>query len=385
MTKEVIKHIKILYIGRYPPFHPKAYGGDIHLYKIAEETAKLGNEAFFLNVAATRKTRYMQLKRGRYIRHRGTPFYPDSRTIIETVSRFKPDLVHYESCWGYTLEKLRFDRDIEKPTVASIFASRLAAAKLRKPIELLLLKQKPYRWLTVMREKFCAQHASIVVTTSNAMKKRTSSDYDISQDKIKKIPRGVDHELFLPTLLPKDRVLLSVARLEFEKGIHHILKSVALASRKIKDLRLLVVGEGKDKEKLKKIAEVSGINDRTIFVGRVSHNEMPKIYAKSKLVLLYSTWEPFGATLLEAMACARPVISSESGGPRDIITPDCGLLVPPEKPIALSEVIVDIIQKEERMKEMGLQGRKRILKKYTWKNKAEEYLKIYSRTLRKSS
>lgn len=111
------------------------------------------------------------------------------------------------------------------------------------------------------------------------------------------------------------RIILFVGRLVYYKGVDTLLRSLA----QVPDARLLIVGDGPLKPSLIELAGRLGVADRTIFMGRVSHEEKVACYRASDFLVLPATHrsEAFGLVQVEALACGLPVISTniDSGVP----------------------------------------------------------------------
>jgi glycosyltransferase involved in cell wall biosynthesis len=91
--------------------------------------------------------------------------------------------------------------------------------------------------------------------------------------------------------------------------------------------RLHIVGNGSLIDQYKKMTRDLGINDYCIFYGKMKSHDLPKFYASLNLFILASRYETFGIVLIEAMAAGLPVISTNCGGPADIVTAQTGILV----------------------------------------------------------
>ena len=155
------------------------------------------------------------------------------------------------------------------------------------------------------------------------------------------------------------RIIVFVGRLCREKGIEELLKAV----KKIeKDIVLIVVGSNFYKsgiispyeDRLRRIS--SGMNDRVIFTGYVDYSQIPQYYAAADVVVLPSMWEePAGMTVLEAMACEKPVITTYSGGiPEYVGSGNCILLKRNENIIdALVASISEILDNKTLAEEMA--------------------------------
>jgi teichuronic acid biosynthesis glycosyltransferase TuaC len=144
------------------------------------------------------------------------------------------------------------------------------------------------------------------------------------------IPNPVSLDAFFPSErpLPEQFTYLTIGSLIPRKGHDLLLESFARLPGG--DARLVVAGEGPLRSELEATAVRLGVSDRCVFVGRVPRAAMADVINAAHVVVSASVVETFGVTLIEAMACGRPVIATRSGGPLDIVTPDVGLLVDPD-------------------------------------------------------
>lgn len=158
--------------------------------------------------------------------------------------------------------------------------------------------------------------------------------------------------------LDPDALLVGiVTRITPEKGIHLLIEATA----KLKaspSVQLLVVGGPyfpKDAEyidSLKVQAKKLGIADRVIFTGFLEDTEA--ILSLLDVVLLASTIpEACPRTIIEAMGAGVPVIATPLGGSKELVTPETGILVPPENPDAFAEAITQLAEDNEQRKRMG--------------------------------
>ncbi|MCL1864334.1 MAG: glycosyltransferase [Spirochaetes bacterium] len=108
-------------------------------------------------------------------------------------------------------------------------------------------------------------------------------------------------------------VLLYVGRISEEKGVNELPYIYHKVLKSVPNLQFVIAGKGPEEEKLKK--ELNGAK----FLGWVEHSSLPDIYSAADLLILPSRFDTFGNVIVEAMACACPVISYNTKGPRDII------------------------------------------------------------------
>lgn len=125
------------------------------------------------------------------------------------------------------------------------------------------------------------------------------------------------------------------------KGLDLLLEACSMLDR---EYFLHIGGNGSLLDDYKKISERLGISLKCRFYGFVPHEEVPDFMKRLHLFVSASRWETFGIAMVEALACGLPVLATDSGGPRDFITPDNGKIVSVDAnalALGLSQMIVD--------------------------------------------
>lgn len=168
--------------------------------------------------------------------------------------------------------------------------------------------------------------------------------------------------------------LLSVGRLHPTKG-HHRLKKVMDGLRGF-DVSLVIVGPDDGCG-----ASLRRSLKGAIFTGALPHEEIRDALAGSDIFLLPSDYEAFGIVILEAMAQGVPVISTDQGGPKDIIRPSFGRLIPPDDSRRWIDACREILIDSEKREMMGKSAAAEA-KKYLWSSLADEVEKVYLRCIR---
>lgn len=202
-------------------------------------------------------------------------------------------------------------------------------------------------------------------------------------NKFIEIPLGVDITKFYPqtknqslmkkyNLNPDSPILLFVGGLDrahYFKGLDVLLRAMAGYRLQVTGYRLLVVGDGDMRSIYEKLSKDLGLAEKVIFAGRVSDNELPDYYNLSDVFILPSIdqSESFGLVLLEAMACAKPIIVSNLPGPRSLVKEGVhGLVVRPGDVADLSEKLKFCLDHQEQTKEWGRVARQTVEEKYSW-------------------
>ncbi len=207
----------------------------------------------------------------------------------------------------------------------------------------------------------------------------------VDEDKIWVIPLGVDIEMFKPLERQRRRLnfeILFAGFLYKLKGVEYLLRAIPTVIKEYPNIKLRIIGEGPEKGNLIKLAEKLEIRDKVIFQGFVPHVEIARYYQNCDIFCFPTLGEPFGKAILEAMACGKPVIASNIGGPSRLIEDGkTGFLVPPKKPGAIAEKILSLVSDFSKLRRMGMKARRVILEKYSWNRIASLYHKLYSSLL----
>jgi glycosyltransferase involved in cell wall biosynthesis len=180
---------------------------------------------------------------------------------------------------------------------------------------------------------------------------------------------GLDAEVLAPPPAPLDfhcsayeDFILSVNRLDRAKRIDLLLEAVARAP----ELRVVIAGDGPDRERLEQLAHDRGLNGRAEFAGRVSDAELADLYARCLGVYYAPVEEDYGLVPYEAFLSQKPVITAtDAGGPLDIVRDrETGLVVAPTID-ELARACTWLREHEDDARAFGRAGRK-LAQTVTW-------------------
>ena len=197
------------------------------------------------------------------------------------------------------------------------------------------------------------------------------------------IPNGVDLEVFNPRnekikkYLDGKINLLFVGRIEERKGLIYLLKAFLILKRKYQNLRLIVAGDGPERENCEKFVRENNLKD-VIFLGNVE-KELPLLYATCDIFCAPSIFgESFGLVILEAMASGKPVVGFANEGYKELMKGKKGekFLAKPKDFRELAKKIEILIKNEKMRKEMGEWGLKEA-KNYSWERITKRVLDFY--------
>jgi len=180
--------------------------------------------------------------------------------------------------------------------------------------------------------------------------------------------------------LKNKRTVLFGGRLSGAKGGDQILKAIALAKERLKNVVLIIAGEKNQyTEKAGKLIKELNIEENVIFTHRLDKEDLGAAYNASDLFVLPSLcFDSFPTMILEAMACRKPVIGTCFGGSNEIIIDNItGYLVNPNNVDLMSEKIIDLLKNPQKAKQFGEAGYNRAKEKFSFFDHSEEILKWY--------
>ena len=220
------------------------------------------------------------------------------------------------------------------------------------------------------------------------------------------IPPGVDTSRFYPIPVdearefvgvPADRsMILFVGRIERLKGIDTLLEAMALLSQQgalaRHPLCVAVIGGDPDVDparmteemgRLKSMRGTLGIDDIVTFVGKQDQDTLQYYYSAAIAVVVPSHYESFGLVALEAMACGRPVVASETGGLAFLVRDnETGFHVPAGDSVALADRLRRLVEDEVLRTRLGRQAAE-YARGYAWPLIADQILSLYGTLLKK--
>lgn len=176
-------------------------------------------------------------------------------------------------------------------------------------------------------------------------------------------PQSAGNELWVGT----------IAELTKNKGVDVLVRAV----ERVEEVRVLLIGDGEDRGKLKKLVSSLGIQDRVLFLGNIP--DASRLLRALDVFVLPSRKEGLPYTLLEAGMAELPVVASAVGGiPEVIRDKETGLLVPPENETALASALKGLIEAPEKRTWFGRNLRALVEREYSFKEMLEKTLKAYS-------
>ncbi len=299
--------------------YPTFGGSGVVATELGLELARRGHEIHFITYS--QPVRLALLNPNIHYHEVNVPEYPLfhfqpyelalSSKLVDMVKLHKIELLHVHyaiphAYAGYMAKQMLKHEGIKIPMVTTLHGT-----------DITLVGSHPFYKPAVT---FSINKSDIVTSVSQSLKDETYKLFDIKKD-IEVIPNFI--EINKPRLdenapcqralmaSKEERIITHISNFRAIKRIPDVVKVFNKIQKEI-PAKLMMVGEGPEKEKAEILCEELGISDKVIFFG--NSNDIDKILCYTDLFLLPSETESFGLAALEAMACGVPVISSNSGG-----------------------------------------------------------------------
>lgn len=227
---------------------------------------------------------------------------------------------------------------------------------------------QPYKWA---RAEFV-----FVITEKLAAEMKTQMPEHI--DRMQIVPMGVDTDVFSPAPA-KDPdstgpfIWFSCARLNRVKGFETLIKAAAVIAKTHPDLDLRIRIAGEDEQGgtgYRKVLEAliteHDLSEKVVLLGAITQEKVLENLRNSDAFVLASRHEPLGVAYMEAMACGLPTIGTDAGGVRELIEHEkSGLLVAPDDPQALGDMMCRVMLERDLRQALAEGGRDRIVRAFS--------------------
>lgn len=224
------------------------------------------------------------------------------------------------------------------------------------------------------------QRADLVLAPSTETARKLMTVQRVPKAKVRILPWGLDPQFTSEcsgashplSTSPAGRVVLTVGRLDASegyKGVDVLIESLLRLLVSVPDARLVVVGDGDDLPRLKRLTRRLGLDGRVYFLGQVSAQDLVAWYRRCDVFAMPSRGEGFGLVFLEAMAFGKPVVGGAHGGTLDIIEDGVtGFLVEHGNVEQLTQVLERLLTDDGLRKEMGRRARERVQSSYLFEH-----------------
>ena len=227
-----------------------------------------------------------------------------------------------------------------------------------------------------------------IVVPSDSIKQMLADVYGVT-NQVTTVPTGIDlrpyqaadsHSIRQKRGWGEDKVLISIGRLAEEKNWKVLLAAAGSAFKQHPHARLVIIGDGEQKDELSKLAGELGIAERVEFTGKIPFDEVPLYLKAADLFCFASTTETQGLVTMEALAAELPVVAVEASGTQDVVEHDRQGLLAENNPEALAAAINRVLDDEELYHRFKQATADRAAE-FDMKRKAEDLIEVYHQAI----
>ncbi|MHC4743931.1 MAG: glycosyltransferase family 4 protein [Planctomycetota bacterium] len=308
--------------------------------------------------------------------------------VKKTLKRLQPDIVHTHSA---------------KAGILGRFAGRALKGKWEENRPVVVhtihgLAFHPYQSnllnkFYIAAEKAAAKRTDAFISVADAMTSQALAAGLGRPEKFSTAYSAIEEGAFLEPISEEQKiefrvkygisadavVIVTVARLFELKGHEFIIESAKKLSKQFDNCAWLFVGDGNLSESLKQQVSELGLADRIKFTGLLQPSEIPLAIQASDILVHCSLREGLARTLPQAMLCARPAISFDVDGAKEVVNENTGRLVEPKNIDQLIQACAELIENEELRNTLGKQGREAVKQKFAPETMIDEIEKVYDK------
>lgn len=293
--------------------------------------------------------------------------------LARVLRRLQPDLVHAHDPHAVAMAAMALSMSTQARR------PRLVAARR---VDFRLGRNALSRWKYRQVDRFiCASEAIRRLLLSDGVPpdRALTVHEGIDPGRIDAAPAANLHaDYWLPHHAP---VVGNVAALVPHKGQKHLIDAAALVLREQPDTHFIIAGEGELRAALERQIRHHHLEKHVLLAG--FRPDVLSMHKAFDLFVMSSVTEGLGTSLLDAMACGKPIVATTAGGiPEVVADGETGLLVPPRDPAAMARAIVRLLADEELRASMGAAGLARFRQRFTAEVMVKNTLRAYEDVLR---
>jgi glycosyltransferase involved in cell wall biosynthesis len=290
--------------------------------------------------------------------------------LSRLIKQLRPDVVHAHDPHGVAMAALALSMStqLDKPPL-------VAARRVDFHIKGNALSRWKYRQVDCF---ICASDAvrRMVVADGVPAVRAVTVHEGIDLGHVEAAPAANLHaELWLPHQAP---IVGNVAALVPHKGQRHLIEAAALVVTRVPDARFVIAGEGELRPALERQIKDHHLEKHVFLAG--FRPDVLSVHKGFDIFVMSSVTEGLGTSLLDAMACAKPVVATTAGGmPEVVVDGTTGLLVPPRDHEAMADAIVRLLTDGSARRAMAAEGQARVREHFSAERMVQETLEIYRR------
>lgn len=293
--------------------------------------------------------------------------------LSRVVARLRPDIVHAHDPHAVAMASLALSMSTQ-PRKPRLVASRR--------VDFRLARHALSRWKYRQVDRFiCASEAirQILIADGIPPGRTVTVHEGIDPARVEAAPRADLHaEYWLPHHAP---IVGNVAALVPHKGQRHLIEAAALVLRERPDTCFVIAGEGELRESLERLIHHHRLDRHVLLTG--FRPDVLSLLKAFDIFVMSSIAEGLGTSLLDAMACGKPIVATRAGGiPEVVVDGETGVLVPPRDAGAMARAILGLLGDAGIRRRMGEAGLARLRACFTADVMVQKTLRVYEDLLR---
>lgn len=316
---------------------------------------------------------YIELKRIKF----GMFIYPveifyDTFRLEQAIKKINPDIIHIQSTspnlslFGILMKK-------KYPMVMTIHGYFAEEYKIHTG-----WRKIGYKLICVPIEKRALNTIPYLIVLSPQIKEIISK---ITKSKIHMISNGIDIN-FIQTIDSHERkdypTVFFLGYITKGKGVEDLIKAIELAKKKVENIKLLIGGIGQHMTELENLVQDMNLKENVTFLGLLNEKEKFAYMKSIDIFVLPSYWESSPIVLLEALACGKPIITTNVGGNSSVVTHnENGFLVQPGDWHQISEYLIFLLNNKDRLNNIEQNNKKKSLD-YNWETITQQTRNVYT-------
>lgn len=290
-----------------------------------------------------------------------------TRSGLRATQTAEFDVIHAHD-WLVAQAAVTLKEQLGLPLVATIHSTEIGRHMGWLPEEMNKRIHSVERWL--------GHEACRVVLCSDYMRREVGHLLGIDKERIDVVPNGVDVHIWRaepPAVQAARRryratgpLIGFAGRLVYEKGVQTVLHALPELRRRHPGLRLVVAGDGPHRDHLVELTDRLNLQPAVTFTGFLGEG-LPAMMAATDVMVVPSTYEPFGMIALEAAATGTPVAVAATGGLVELVeTGLTGVTFPPGNPGALADAVSLLLSEPDRAQSMAANAQLAVANHYSW-------------------
>ncbi len=299
--------------------------------------------------------------------------------LRELHRQYRYDIIHDNQSLGYGLLLMK---TLGVPVVATIHHP--LTIDMENGIErcaTFMKKLKTVMFYPVLMQVIVSRRLDHIITVSEDSRRTINRDFGVPLDRQTVVYNGIDRDIFRPltSVTKKRRRIIFVGNIEDgKKGFLYLLRALALMKERVD---CIVVDGGAPHRRVTTLfMEKLKLPGKVEFTGKVTVEELVRLYSESEIAVVPSVYEGFGFPAAEAMSCGVPVVASDAGALPEVVG-DAGMVVPVRDEVALARALDNLAADPDSLEKLGRRGMERIKERFSWESAVSRMVEVYRRVI----